>query len=454
MYLSAISLDNLVNQAMEKSPQMTTLELNKNYTMLSLESTELEEKTKISLSSDVEIPSSDEYIITGGTEGLVRVDIPGSYTSIYPDQVSNTTSIVLNGGIYNTDDIDDYIGSIALSHNFLIGDYTNNYKTLNNQITSLKATQAYETGVINFKKNIYSIVSSIIENEKSQRDIEKKIKDQEKLISDSLSLNQMTENSLLYRQYNLVLETYEDALENLKIQYDSYLQNFKDYTGLDYDKVDVIREPNLDIDNEDRDSLSVQIAQLDVKLKQDAIDQVEREKTQSYLNLNSLVANNYVNDNLDIAVGASYNTDNFSVNLKPQLTIDLSNNSVSPSFSFGGKWTNDTTTDKDIIQNKLNENELVAAQLVLNSEIQSQSLTTLNLKSQVTNWKAQYKQLNDNIKFKNENLILQNQMFDLGLVSQSDIDELVFEIEQLDYDRLVLLIDGLTIELEIEKMYL
>lgn len=453
IYLSAVSLENLVNQAIEKSPQITTLELNKNYTMLNIESSELEEKTKVGVSTDVEIPESDEYIIKGGDYGLLSIEIPGSYTPTSPTQVSNTTSIVVNGGIYKSDDL-DYVGSLSVSHNFLIGDYTNNYKTLNNQITSLIATQAYETGLINFKKNLYNMVSNIINNEKSQRDVEKKIKDQEKLINDSLTLNRITEDSLLYKQYNLVLNTYKDSLDNLKIQHESILQNFKDYTGVDYDTVDIIREPVLNLDTDNSESLSVQIAQLKVKLKQETIDQVEREKTQSYLKLGSTAATNYVDDNLDITASASYNTDNFSISVNPTLSIDLSDSSLSPSFSFGGKWINDTTTDRDLIKNKLNENELVSSQLDLNSAIQNQSLTTLNLKSQITNWQAQYKQLNDNIKFKNENLLLQMQMFDLGLVSQSEIDDLVFEIEQLNYDKLILLLDGLSIELDIEKMML
>ena len=53
-----------------------------------------------------------------------------------------------------------------------------------------------------------------------------------------------------------------------------------------------------------------------------------------------------------------------------------------------------------------------------------------------------------------ELLELQKQMFNIGLISQRDLDELQFEIEQLNYDKMTLLIDGLNIELDIAKLKL
>ncbi len=452
--LSAKSLETLVKSAIDNSTQITNLELNKNYTMLSLEGSELKPKTKVSFSSEM-TKAGSSYTIGGGSSSLLSVVIPGSYTPTSSNQISDTTTISITGGLDIDSDTSSVTsdGSLSLSHNFLIGDYTNNQKDINNQITLLKATQAYESGVITFKKNIYSYVTNILTNEKSQRDFEKKIKDQEKTISDGLALNQFTKDALVYKQYNLILKTYKDTLENLQNQKQALLDNFKEYSGVEYQEVDTIREPNLEINNNFNDSISIQLAKLNVKLKQDDIDQVEREKTQQYLNVNTYVQSTpYASVSEKNAVGllATYGADNFTINAGTNLDFTL-NTSISPTFKVGGTWTNDTTSESDLINNKLNENELISAQLTLNSTIQNDVLTKLNLNSQITNWKAQYKQLEDNIQFNEENLKLNKQMFDLGLISQKEIDDLSFDLEQLNYDKLSLLLEGLSLELDIEK---
>ncbi len=107
-----------------------------------------------------------------------------------------------------------------------------------------------------------------------------------------------------------------------------------------------------------------------------------------------------------------------------------------------------------MINNKLNENALISAQLALNSTVQNQMLTKLNTNSLIINWRAQYNQLEDNIQFNLDNLELKKQMFDLGLATKSEIDDFTFAIEQLNYDKLTLLIDGLSIELDIQDMNL
>ena len=477
--LSATSLNNLVNEAVNNSDQITNLKLNKDYTMLSIEGSELDAKTKVNVSTQFTSPNtlnSDSYEITSGSSNLVTVIIPGDYIPTSSDQVSDTTTITLDGGLkFNTsangtdgDPKFDAKTTLGLSHNFLIGDYTNNQKDLNNQITLLKANQTYENGVVDFKQNVYSYVKNILANEKSKADIEKKITDQEKIINDSLKLNQISKDSIAYKQYDLALKAYQDSLETLETQHQALLENFKEYTGIDYKDVDDIRMPNLEINSSSDDSLSVQLAKLNVRIKQDTIDQVEREKTQSYINFatqaekpyavmeydnNGIPTGNRANKDMTLAAQATYGANNFTLNAGTNLDIDFGT-SVSPVFQVGGTWTNDTTTESDIIDNKLNENALISAQLAQNATIQSVELTKLSLKSQVTNWNAQYKQLENNIQFNKDNLELKKQMLDLGLATKSEIDDIEFDLSQLNYDKLTLLIDGLTIELDIEQMNL
>ncbi len=461
-FLSATSLKTLVDNSIKTSDQITNLSLNREYTMLTLEVSDLEADPVISVSTNLSTPTTltDYYELDGGSSNLLTVVIPGEISPTSENSVTDTTTIGLNAGIKydpnSTSNIIDANGALSLSHNFLLGDYTDNRDNLNNQLTLLSANQTYELGLIEYKKNVYSYVSNIISNEKSQKDLEKKITDQQKVIDDALKLNQITKDSIYYQQYTLVLNSYNDALENLKIQRDSLFENFREYTGLDYEVVDEIRDPNLEILKSIEDSLSVQIAQINVNLKQEAIDLVERENTQSYIIGGAQIVRPYTNSTNDMSVGlqAQYGANNISFTATTNMDIDFSNSDIDPYLQIGGTWTNDTTTESDIIQNKINENALISAQLALNSAKQAKQLSYLSLNTQIINWKSQYKQLLDNIQFKKDNLELNEKMFDIGLVAQSDIDDIIFEISQLDYDKMILLIDGLSIELEIKKLNL
>ena len=463
-FISATTLKTLVDSSIDKSEQITNLKLNKDYTMLTLEVSELDSKTIVSVSPSLYSADFDEYNFEGNGGSLVSIVIPGDYIPTREDGVSDTTSININSKItYDSSDKEFSLSnsSLNLSHNFLLGDYSNNQKDLNNQLTLLKANQAYETGILEYKKNVYNYVSNLIENEKAQKDIEKKLKDQQKIIDDGLKLKQISKDSISYKQYSLVLNSYNDTLENLQIQKESLLENFKEYTGIDYKEVDEIKEPVLELPSSFDNSLSVQIAQLNVRIKQDTIDQVEREETQSYLNLNSTISDYNLSDPLDnnsnmaLATELTYGANNLSINAGTSIAIDFDGSQpISPSFQVGGRWKNDTTNESDVIENKLNENALISTQLALNSTKQSKALSKLTFNTQITNWRAQYKQLLDNIEYKRESLSLNKQMLELGLVSKTEVEDIEFEIEQLNYDKMILLIDGLTIELDIEKLNL
>ncbi|MGD1823195.1 MAG: hypothetical protein ACPKM0_10600 [Pleomorphochaeta sp.] len=460
-FLSANTLETLVNNSIDKSDQITNLKLNRDYTLLTVEASELDSKTVVTIAPKIYTTSFDEYVLETNSSSLVSVVIPGDYVPTTSSGVSDTTTILADTTLtydVSGNDFDMSLSSLNVSHNFLLGDYTNNQRNLNNQLTLLSANQAYETGIVNYKKNVYSYVSNIISNEKSQKDVKKNFEDQEKIINDSLKLKQITKDSITYKQYSLLLNSYKDSLENLEIQKESLLKNFKDYTGIDYEEVNDIREPVLDIDSSIDESLTIQIAQLNVRIKQDTIDQVEREKTQSYINLNTAIADYGVYDtseDMSIGVLATYNANNLSFNAGTNFDYTLgSSASFTPAVQVGATWTNDTTSESDIIENKLNENALISSQLDLNSAIQSKELTKLTLNTQIVNWKSQYKQLLDNIQYQQDTLKLKKEMFDLGLVSESDVTDVEFEIEQLNYDMLTLLIDGLTIELDIEKLNL
>ena len=100
--LSATSLNNLVNEAVNNSDQITNLKLNKDYTMLSIEGSELDAKTKVNVSTQFTSPNSlngNVYEINGGNSNLVSVIIPGDYIPTSSDQVSDTTTITFDGDI-------------------------------------------------------------------------------------------------------------------------------------------------------------------------------------------------------------------------------------------------------------------------------------------------------------------------------------------------------------------
>ena len=476
------SLSSLLTAAQKNSEAISTLEVNRQQSLLTIEMNDIGRQTSYTInpslkSSYSNTTNANAYNFVGESGNLVSITIPGVRESSDPNAMLDDTHLYLNSDFVVINDHEDnsfYYGinpSIVLDHTFLFGQYNTKESDITKQINILTVNQSYESGVLNYKKTALGYIRSIISNTKDQESVQNSIDDMETTIQNKLDLEMYTKDTVAYKSDLISLTNLKNSLINLKAQKESLLTRFKDYAGTDYVDIDDIELPELEIKTSNEDSLSVQLAKLKLQLAQNNIDEVNNEANRSSLTVNGGIATNQNSYSYDTtyttytekynsdytgSVGASYLADNVGLSGYASIksTYDGSTWSYVPSLTISGKWSNDTTKRQDVIINKKNSNALIVAQSELNTTISDDTYNRIKVQSDADSWKFKYSQIKDSLEISKEQVELDKQMLELGLKSQSELDTTVFNYEQLKYDELTCLIDGWLVSLDIESLNL
>ncbi len=469
----AQSLQSSIEVALKKSDTIKSLEINKQQSLLTVELSNVDREVSYAVapyvSSTVEDSSTSTYSLSPNASHLVYINIPGSYEPTTSGAATDDTNVNfdLNSTIVFSDNETYYSTSPTLSvdHTFLFGEYDTDSKDLNEQVNLLSIEKTYRQGIISFKENLLNLFKAFNTNAKNIEATENSIKLSEKNISDKLALDFYNDTSVTYKSDMATLQNLKNTLANLNSQKEAMLTQYKNYTGEDYVGIDTVEVPFLEIPSNTNDSLSVQIAQLNLQIAQNDVDEVNKSKDRSSAKLSGslsttqsdygVLSDNYYSYDYSSytgTVGLDYGTDNLSFNGSVSLTSENSDSSLT--IGLGGRWTNDTSTRVDLIESKKSSNNLISAQNTLSNVLLTSSYDKINAQSEIDSWNFKYSQIQDSLKIAQDNIELDQQMFDLGLKNQQEVDASIFNLSQLKYDELDVLLDGWITELTIESLAL
>lgn len=475
--LFAQSLESLFEQALSTSDSVKTLELNKQQSLLKVDLNNVKKDISYSFSPYVSVGrdnSVNTYSLSSLGGSLLSINIPGSYEATKNNTVVDDTNINLSADTTVVRDSSNKIyysltPKVSINHNFLFGEYDTIAKDLDEDVYLISIEKDYRIGLLNYKKNLLNLLKSFNDNEKNIELTKNSIKQKSKILENKLSLEYYTKDSVSYKSEMATVTSLKNTLSNYNTQKQSLLIQYKNYTGQEFPGIDVVEEPVLTNLKNTNDSLTIQIAKLNLQIAQNKVDEEKRAKERSYMKLSSTLTSNqnsykfsngsYTNTyNSDYKgeIGVDYVADNlsFSSALEIKTVYDSSTWDNSIKLGIGGKWTNDTKKTSDIIESKQNSNNLISKQSDLSKALLDYSYDKMTTQSKIDSWNFEYSQIKDEIRIAEDNLELSKQMFELGLKSQDDVDESIFKLSQLKYKQLDVLIDGWITELSIEEIQL
>ncbi len=472
------SLGDLLAKAQSESNTAVALALSKEQSLLTLDMNDLSREKTYSINplitanfptyaTDPIYDREDSSYTVGGTDGkLIAFNFPGSKHIANSQPIYDDTNLYIDvtSTIYYDESLSLlYYGlkpGVGFDHTFLFGEYDTLREDATELMNLITIDQSYKSGMIDYKKTVLNMVKNLIINDQNQVKLKNSIEDAQVSIKNNLDLQLYNKTTIGYKADMITLNSLKNTLDNAKTQRVQLESRFKDYTGFLYKGVNSIELPNLDIAPSQEDSLTVQMAKLQLQLVQNTVDEIEKDKDRSSLFISG-------NDTLTIksddstlenssTVILNYTADNFSILGAASLatTYNDAEWTNTPTFSLGGSWTSDSTKEYDVIESKKNANELIAAQSNLSSTLSEYSYKKTNLKSNIDSWNFTYSQLEDNMEIAGENNNLIQQMFDLGLKSQTELNKSNIDFDQMKYDELTTLIDGWLVKFEIEALNL
>ena len=460
---SAKPYADILSSALENNLQMKNAELTYQSSLLTQEKSDLSKGVKVTVTSgEVSVlPKDNETVfnkITGEFGEVVNEDI--SLTPSVKVELPNDGATTIEAssklgfdyeksGYYNTNP------SLSVSHTFDLSGYDEDAVTsLNSSSTRLSSELTYQKAKISFENQLLTTISSLVSAEKSIASDEKKLSDQKQTLSDNLALGKMTESSVNYKQSKNQINLLENTIAAEKRQYETLKTQYSDLTSLTWEGVSDLPEVDLTFTQLESGNTSVILKSIASEVANENIKAKNAELNPRSVALktgaSTLLSSS--DKNVSASVGVTYTQSNWSVS--STLSGSYDNEKLTPKLILSGTWSNKTTKQSDEIDLKVLSNSLLKAQNDYQDEMTNyiQSSQNLELKILQYNYKVEAQSATDEyLKADSE---YQKELYDAGLATEKSVNDANFALEQNEYDKMLLAIEGLQLQNEIKQQNL
>ena len=450
--LSAETLDKIISSAKENSPSYKNATINYENGLLKLQQQDIEDKTLITVSGTVKpvyenMSGNNSFSINPS----VSVTTADKKTTIngtlgYDMDYKNTTRTITPG--------------VSASHTFDFSGYdSTTLEDLNYSTMKIQTEMSYAKTEYSFEKTVISTISSLTSSLKSMASVEKQIADLETQISNIDELGSIDKSSVSYKNLVNSLTTLKNTKASLDKQYENAKENYKAFTGLVWDGVDALTEPDLSLNVLTSGNSTVMLASLNVQIAEEDYQALYSRENPKSLTVNGNTSGSYTSSTNDsgmysIGAGLSYSANNWSVGAEhsSSWTFTSDKTKYSPSLTIKGTWTNGSigsgsadATAKEL-QLKTKENAIIEANNNYVAALTDYTQEAQSLNLRIMEWNFKKTQTESDMKYLEDVLKNKKELFSMGLVPQKDVDDAQFDVEQAQYDYTVRLLEGLSLE--------
>ena len=483
--LGAKTLDEIIEAAEKASPSYKNVLLTYQNGLLSISSLEEEDKVGVSVSATVDpladiydkSSSSDEYDEMVDTAAISKLtsassdDDSNRGITVSPSvtvTLPNDGNTKISGGAtissrYN-DGKTSVSGNVGVSHTFDFSGYSEDHsEDLNYTSTKYSTEKTYKESELTFRKSVMSTISSIISLESTLQQSEYNVSKQQKAVDKIKALGTYSETSATYLNAVNVLESYKSSYEASKEQYDNLLTTYKTLTGLEWDGVEGLEAPVLELKVYENGNTSVLIKSLSAESSEETYKRTLANATPSKLstsiNLSASDSNVY-----GISGTLTYIGNNWSVSVTPG--VNISSGSTKPSVTITGSWSNGAgssmvvTDDEEGAAYSVSGSSANAVKSALNNAQMAQNsyleaLSSYNEEAssyalQILQWNSKKSQKEAELEYRKTLLDNEQSLYDLGLTTSDSLEEakMNYELCQKEWNQVIL--EGLSLECDLE----
>ncbi len=463
--LSAVTLEDAISsaQANNKTYQNQVVTYQKG--LLTLEKMDLEDETAVNLGISVNPLLKTASV--AGVKGLIT-DINEYGMAITPTAsvtLSDKKTTIKGSMPYLVDyngKVNSISPSIGASYTYDFNEYDDDVLSdLNYAISKYTTEYTYANAGISLKKNLISIISNILSIEMNIKDSEKKVRDTEKTLEDYKTLSSFSESSLTYITVVNALDNYNRLLSSYNEQLEIAKSSYRNLTGLDWSGLDYIPEPELSVSVLDKGNTQVMLQGLAVQQKEETYKKTAAGYDVDLLsfdgkaegNVNMLSDSGKTAGSLSISGSIGYSANSWSVSASPSFSWSFSNSSsaeFTPGLTIAATWTNDTKIKSFELdkQDKLYdvtkaENDYSASQT--NYVQQAQEYST-----RISSWNMKKLQNDSNKSYLEAVYENKKALFEVGLATDKEVEDARFNLEKAGYEYDIMLLEGLSLQCDLE----
>jgi hypothetical protein len=447
--LFAASLADILAEATAQSTQVQGYTLAREDARLSASLADTEDQTTVSVASGTVSATYDE------DEGAYTFGTTDSSVSVTLPDEGETTFVVGTGTVsYSEDDGFSAVPYVSAGHKVFFGDTGDERSALLGKQTDLLGSYTYESNMIGFRTSIYQQIRSLVSTEKSIGETERLIADAKTEIEHALALKTMDEQSIAYKQKANALLSLENTLDSLEENARLLAEQYGTLTGLEWDGVSDIPEPDLSFTANPNGNTAVALKSLALQIARENYDVQRAILENKVLDLTGTIAFDSSDYAVETVASGTYAARNYSFGASAGASYDLDSGTVSPTFTVSGAWNNDSTALYDTLNLQKLQNEAMIAQNEYNHALSEYLYEASRLNGDIAAWQLSHSLLENTADYHREVLGQQQELFDRGLARQTDVDDAAFAVAQDAYDQTIDLLDGLVLQNRIETLQL
>jgi outer membrane protein TolC len=463
--LFAENLDSIITKAKQNSSTIQLLNLSKRNSDLSLELSDLEGTLGISVSGGVTYLERDYGTILDSD--IVPSIVASPTVSLILPNDGNTSISFSATNISRTFGSKDYWGanpSIGVSHTFRFGDTGDILDDLKLSKQRVEIEQTYQKRILDFESSIYAKIAEILNLEITLLNNEKDLYVQRTKVENAQKLRSSSEDSIAFRSLTLELSRLENVkagnLQKLMMAQKQYEQ----LTGLKWDGVENIKESDLNFVALPTGDSSVLLASLDLEIAKEnlALNRRTTTKTERGSTVPTLTVggnagityqNNVLGTELDYKIGANtnYSAKNFSTGASVSLNIS-DTGKVTPTLTISGSWSNNQSLASDKITVQSLENSVTIAQFNYQEALLDYQIKANQLENDILSYRLDIERYKESVALRNQSLVQIKEAFEMGLVTQTDVDKALLDVELIKYETKINALQALILENKIKGM--
>ena len=442
-------------EAAENGPEAEGVELTYEAGLISVAQSALDDTADYSISFAADPLSEMD-------DGILRVS-ELSFSAILPDDDTTITASIPSGLRY------DGRGAVlspsaSISHTFDWGHDDDRLRDLQTEALRLSVERQNGTDILSIRRSVISLISDLISNERELLSSQEELRDIDREINDSLKLGIITEGSIVYEELMLERKRAEDSIGIGEREKEELLFRFRTLTGLEWDGADDIPEPIFpDVLSAEVSSV-VSEAELELLIAEEDVLLEESDQNPRRLTIGGSAGGNAeVAEGLYSITGIredpiylegtiGWEGDDWSVSASGGGRWDYRFD-FSPSLSLAASWHSGTSESDELRLRSLRNTARIRSDDYYDAR-RSFDEDKEDIWGRMLSWQREMAELEAETDYRNALYEMILVKYERGLATGEDVHDAELDIRLLDFDRDILLLEGLLLQNDAETLIL
>ncbi|MGN0907919.1 MAG: TolC family protein [Bullifex sp.] len=449
MTLCAAPYSDILEGAKANSITLKNAEISYRNSQITVEKNELKDEVAVTVSGIAKVSPSlaitPSVKVVLPNDGATTIEASVPYTLDYDDTSLYSAS-----------------PSLKVSHVFDLSGYDKDVlSALSNSKSLLSSEYSYQNTILTFENSVLNSIRTLLSTEKSLASQSFNLEESEKSLNDKVTLGQVTEGSVTWQQAVNQINISKNTVSALERQIENAKSQYKTLTGLEWDGVTDLPEPDLTFTMLPGGNTGVIIKQIDAEIaKENYAGRFAQMNPQavavngSVTGTNSRTLMNETNS-VGMNAGATYSQNNWTLGSSVGFSYNARDNKFdTPSLTVSGTWQNKTTTKKDELELQGLSNLIISAENSAQDELTSYIQSARALELDIMQYEFTKIQSQANSEYLKANLENVKALHDVGLVTDAELRKAEFNAQMDEYDTMSVIIDGLILQNRIRLLNL